>query len=112
MDLTTEGLPEEVLAQLKRRRPNETDDNLVDLINDHGKEIDVDGIIILYYRRHAEALQRTSLVGRLRRLANADRIHQLAGRKGVYVAISAKEDSEEEEDGAGEEETEEDDFTA
>ncbi len=87
INLTTNDLPKEVLTELKRRRPDEIADNILAIIDSINGEVDIDAVIIAYYRKHQRVFTRLQANTKLKKLVKEERIYQLPNRKAVYAPI-------------------------
>ena len=85
-----EGLPDELRAQLS------TDDfelNILRLMEDFGGTISLDRLILEWYKRHKEILQRRNVTAKLYRMMKSQTIFSLKS-KGVYTIHEPKNEND------------------
>lgn len=78
-------LPEALLKELSGLKADEIEQQLLNIVKGAGGEIDLDTILIEYFRRHEEVQTRKFVQNKLWRMAQKYSVESVAGRKGVYV---------------------------
>ena len=75
-----EGLPKELLEQLST---DTHEINILKIMEDHGGPISLDRLILNYYKRHSEVLDRRKLTAKLYRMCKSRSLYTV-GERGIY----------------------------
>lgn len=87
IDLSTDGLPDELLKQLTKPRDSDKRQRVIAIIGElikQGKEANVNNILITYYRKYKEVLPRTSTISHISKIAADGDLVIVEGKRGVY----------------------------
>ena len=79
------GLPTELIKQLNLNKSDILDMRLADIVDELG-QASIDKILVQYYLKHDEILERQSLMTRLYRMTMKGMIKNIPKKKGVYGA--------------------------
>jgi len=84
---TLDGLPDEMLKELKRpSRKNSRDEKLLELLtNLYGGAASIDELWVGLFRQTGENIERRLIGASIRRLVSDKRIYQIPKRKGCYA---------------------------
>ncbi len=77
------GLPPEIIKQLHLNDSDKKDLNLIEIIEQFGP-VGIDKILVQYYLKHGEILDRQKLMTRLYRMKLKGLVKTVGGRKGIY----------------------------
>ena len=77
------GLPTELIQQLHLNDSDKKDLNLIEIIGQLG-QAGIDKILVQYYLKHGEILDRQKLMMRLYRMKLKGLVKTVSGRKGIY----------------------------
>lgn len=89
-------LPQEVLDELSITTSDETEDQLVTVINSYGGTATLDQILVGLYRKFTAAYKRRFLMNKLYRMAT---VWSVPGKKGVYTTEKPEIEEPEEDSG-------------
>lgn len=79
-----EGLPEELMNELKVSDADKAEFNIIALIDEAGGVTTLDRILVALYRQSGEIVKRANLNARLYRMSQKDLVYGVPGKKGVY----------------------------
>ena len=83
-----EGLPDELIKELSLTEADRQDFELLAVVKELGGQVSLDKMLVNYYRRTNEILDRSKLNQRVYRMAQKGLLHAVPGRKGVYSAYT------------------------
>lgn len=92
-----EGLPEELIEQLSITEADRQDFDLLAVAKEIGGHLSLDKLLVGYYRKTKQILDRTKLNQRVYRMVQKGMLYAVPGRKGVYSALP-QEDTAQQDD--------------
>lgn len=79
-------LPEELRSQLQAAKTGDLEDDIISIIKDeYNGYANIDEILVSYYKKKQEVLQRQFLSNKLYRMSKSGLIYSIKGKKGAYA---------------------------